>query len=133
MKKLIPALKRIVAEDNKFHIELKDIDFYDDAFIKELEVNPEDVRFEYVNFTWQYDMVVKDYGIKSLSAIVPDQTITVSGTSDHVPFTKEIAISDVDVEYLIPEDDTVGDLGLFPVAIEVSRGKWTVKFQTAGA
>lgn len=144
MKKLIPALKRVVGaekSENRFETELKDVSIYDDKLISDLGLSG-DIQFKTFLFSWKYDMILRSYGIASLSAVVPNQTVTVSGESYQedekgnwrdIPFIKEIDVSDVDIEYVIPDGHTVGDLGLFPVSVENHKGQWAVQFQTTGA
>jgi len=132
---LIAALHRVLAEDDKFKVEITDVNIFDDLS-KELELHPEDIIYKEVTLEWEANWVFRKYGIASLSARVPDQTIKISGTAvdekgNEDWFDKKLKIANVEVEYIHPEDD-IHDLGLSPVEIELYKGKWTVKFQTKG-
>jgi len=131
-KKLNSVLHRVVARDDKFNSEITDVTIFDDLS-NELKLNPEDIIYKKVRLEWEADWVFRKYGIASLLAIVPDQTIEISGTyvnedGDEEEFSRKLKIDDVEIEYIRPEDDIHG-LELFPTEIEFYKKKWNVKFQ----
>jgi len=115
---------------NDFQSEITDLSIYDNqvlGFGKE-----DDVTLKSLTLSWSYDLEVRKYGIKSILPIVPDQSISISGTwmnpdtDEDEDFTKEVAVKGIKVELEKSEDSS---LSLFPVKFEYYKGKWTAFFQ----
>jgi hypothetical protein len=103
-----------------------------ETFHTDVELSTDDsgsVRGQ-VKLKWSYEIEARDYGIKGISVIIPEQKIayTVEETDEDgedVEVEKTLTLANPKVEY---EGSSEHGLALFPTLIEVWRGKVTVTF-----
>lgn len=86
-----------------------------------------DVETQTVNLTWDLELEMRNYGIKSFIVTVPDQKITVylNIWGDDEDIEQEIVLDVKDVEIVLDSKE----LGsLFPHSLELYKGKWKLVF-----
>jgi hypothetical protein len=89
--------------------------------------NNHDVETETVNLTWDLELEMRNYGIKSFIVTVPDQKITVylNIWGDDEDTEQEIVLDVKDVE-IVRDSKELGSL--FPHSLEFYKGKWKLVF-----